>query len=58
MQETLEQRVVEAAMPAEALRFLLAAETEPTADEGKDKSNSSSVTPGEKVGIRHIILSD
>ncbi|KAG8483041.1 hypothetical protein CXB51_021984 [Gossypium anomalum] len=48
VQETLEQRVVEAAMPTEALRFLFAAETEPTADGGKDKSNSSSVTPGEK----------
>ncbi|PPR91856.1 hypothetical protein GOBAR_AA28824 [Gossypium barbadense] len=48
VQETLEQRVVEAAMPTEALRFLFATETEPTADGGKDKSNSSSVTPGEK----------
>ncbi|KAB2011852.1 hypothetical protein ES319_D09G047700v1 [Gossypium barbadense] len=48
VQETLEQRVVEAAMPTEALRFLFATETEPTADGGKDKSNSSSVTLGEK----------
>ncbi|KAK8497865.1 hypothetical protein V6N13_032519 [Hibiscus sabdariffa] len=47
-QETLEQRVVEAAAPSEALRFLLVAQTEPAADGGKDETNSSIVTPGEK----------
>ncbi|XWS61167.1 hypothetical protein CRYUN_Cryun07bG0102600 [Craigia yunnanensis] len=45
--ETLEQRVLEAAAPSKALRFLLVTQTEP-ADGGKDESNSSSMTPGEK----------
>ncbi|KAK8686603.1 hypothetical protein V6N13_125627 [Hibiscus sabdariffa] len=47
-QETLEQRVMEAAAPSEALRFLLVAQAEPAADGGKDETNSSIVTPGEK----------
>ncbi|XP_039033044.1 uncharacterized protein LOC120168655 [Hibiscus syriacus] len=46
-QETLEQRVVEAAAPPEALRFLLLTQTEPAA-EGKDETSSPIVAPGEK----------
>ncbi|XWS48449.1 hypothetical protein CRYUN_Cryun13aG0077900 [Craigia yunnanensis] len=46
--ETLEQRVLEAATPSEALRFLLVTQTERAAAGGKDESNSSSMTPGEK----------
>ncbi|XP_021281091.1 DNA-directed RNA polymerase III subunit RPC3 [Herrania umbratica] len=46
--ETLEQRVLEAAAPSEALRFLLVTQTEPGADGGKDENNSSSMTVGEK----------
>ncbi|XP_039065274.1 uncharacterized protein LOC120210646 [Hibiscus syriacus] len=46
-QETLEQRVVEAAAPPEALRFLLLTQTEPAA-EGKGETSSPTVTPGEK----------
>ena len=53
--ETLEQRVLEAATPSEALRFLLVTQTERATDGGKDESNSSSMTPGEKVGKRHVI---
>lgn len=53
--ETLEQRVLEAATPSEALRFLLVTRTEPAADGGKDENNSSSMTVGKKVGIRHVI---
>ncbi|XVF12506.1 hypothetical protein REPUB_Repub08aG0124600 [Reevesia pubescens] len=45
---SLEQRVLEASVPSEALRFLLVTQTEPAADGGKDESNSSSTTPGEK----------
>ncbi|EOY23206.1 RNA polymerase III subunit RPC82 family protein, putative isoform 2 [Theobroma cacao] len=46
--ETLEQRVLEAATPSEALRFLLVTRTEPAADGGKDENNSSSMTVGKK----------
>ncbi|XVF50832.1 hypothetical protein PTKIN_Ptkin04bG0135200 [Pterospermum kingtungense] len=46
--ETLEQRVLEATAPSEALRFLLVSQTEPATDGGTNESNSSSVTPGEK----------
>ena len=53
--EMLEQCVLEVAAPSETLRFLLVAQTEPATDGGKDESSSSSMTPGEKVGIRHVI---
>ncbi|KAK6250581.1 hypothetical protein SCA6_004586 [Theobroma cacao] len=46
--ETLEQRVLEAATPSEALRFLLVTRTEPAADGGKDENNSSNMTVGKK----------
>ncbi|XWS50513.1 hypothetical protein CRYUN_Cryun12cG0093000 [Craigia yunnanensis] len=52
--ETLEQHVLKAAAPAEILRFLFVAQTEPAADGGKDESSSSSMTPGEKACIENV----
>ncbi|OMO97858.1 RNA polymerase III Rpc82, C -terminal [Corchorus olitorius] len=46
--ETLEHRVMDAAAPSEALRFLLVTQTESAADGGLDESNTSSLKAGVK----------
>lgn len=51
--ETIEQQVVAAAVPMEAMRFSVVTNVE--SDVGEKEKNSNKVTPGEKVS-RNIVL--
>ncbi|XP_024039175.1 uncharacterized protein LOC18032691 isoform X3 [Citrus clementina] len=50
--ETIEQQVVEAALPMEAMRFSVVTNVE--SDVGEKEKNSNNVTPGEKGCIDHV----